>query len=441
MINFKKIHLRIKHKLKNSEIKQSTVNAIVITLVVCLGLYLAVQLSKNFSDSVSTLKTQEITDTDSVSLKGYIFRNEKVYFANGQVADFLIDNGQRVGVGKHVANLYSPVSGGDISDIQLRLNAMTERIRLLENGITDAKKLSQSSQIFDEIDASYYALLSALEDENFSLADKEEKLFLDAVNSYMVATGRTQEAQSMVNSLKAEKADFVSQNLRPGASVNVEESCYFYTEYDGYEEIFDYSSVMELTPAELSSLTSAQKKDYSGAVGKQVFDSLWYICFPASDELCDMFANYASGEAPRTEYVASFVTNNNRDVNLKFEKVEYSDSANNSGFVVFSCTDMPDGFEFSRAQNVQIKLNSTTGYRVPTEAVFAEERKYFVYILNGNTVEKRRITIIGEGAGYYIVNTYEDDLNEGGDGQFPYLSVNELIITSGRNLYDGKLLK
>ena len=49
--------------------------------------------------------------------------------------------------------------------------------------------------------------------------------------------------------------------------------------------------------------------------------------------------------------------------------------------------------------------------------------------------------MIGNGDGYYIVNTYENNISEGGiDSEIPYLSVNEWIITSGSNLYDGKLL-
>ena len=55
-------------------------------------------------------------------------------------------------------------------------------------------------------------------------------------------------------------------------------------------------------------------------------------------------------------------------------------------------------------------------------------------------VEFRRVTVIGEGRGYYIVATYESDANEGSISKTPYLYVNDLIITSGNDLYDGKLI-
>ncbi len=440
MINFNKMRLRIKKWRGKIRLRQAAVNTAVVAVVVLLAVYLAVQISRNISGSVSTLRAQQITDVESLTVKGYIFRDEKIYYADGgNIADFLVDNGERVGVGKQVANLYSVSSSADTKSLQNELDSLTQRIRLLENGISEAKQLSQASQIFDEIDNSYYTMLSAVENGSFSVADKEAQKFLDAVNAYMIATGRTEEAQSVLDSLKQQKAQLIAQNLSVSGQVEMQESCYFYTKCDGYESLFDYQALDELTPASLARLASSQKQEYSGEVGKQVFSPVWYICFPMSDEYCDMFSNNASNAT--TQYEASFLSNNGVTATLTFERAVYSDAEGNSGFVVFSCKQMPKGFEFLRAQNVQIDLDATTGYRVPAEAVFNIEQKNYVYILNGNMVEQRRITIIGEGEGYYIVNTYEADYDEtGGSSVIPYLSSNELIITSGRDLYDGKLL-
>ncbi len=439
MINFKKMLLRIKKWLGNIRLRQAAVNTVVVAVVILLALYLAVQVSRNISGSVSTLRAQRITDTESLTVKGYIFRDEKIYYSSGGVADFLVDNGERVGVGKQVADIYSVSSGADAQGLQDELDSLTQRIRMLEDGISEAKQLSQASQIFDEIDNSYYAMLSAIENGSFSAADKQAQTFLDSVNSYMIATGRTEEAQSVLNSLEEQKAELIARNLSLNTRVEIQESCYFYTQCDGYENLFDYAALDGLTPASFAGLMSSQKQEHEGAIGKQVFSPVWYICFPVSDEYCDMFENNAA-EA-KVEYEASFLSNDGEKVILTFEGASYSDAEGNSGFVKFSCKQMPDGFEFLRAQNVQIDLDSTTGYRVPAEAVHTVEQSNYVYILNGNMVEQRRITVIGKGDGYYIVNTYEADYNEtGGVNPIPYLAENELIITSGRDLYDGKLL-
>ena len=102
------------------------------------------------------------------------------------------------------------------------------------------------------------------------------------------------------------------------------------------------------------------------------------------------------------------------------------------------------------SQDVKINMDSTTGYRIPSDALVENGGEKGVYILVGTVVEFRRVTVIGEGNGYYIVNTYERDRAEieadtEMDGstdkeRLPYLYVNDLIITSGNDLYDGKRL-
>ena len=61
-------------------------------------------------------------------------------------------------------------------------------------------------------------------------------------------------------------------------------------------------------------------------------------------------------------------------------------------------------------------------------------------IFEPGVVELRRVTIIIHGDGYCIVYTNEKDSEEGIGGELPYLKENDMIVTSGNDLYDGKLL-
>ncbi|MBO7250773.1 MAG: hypothetical protein J6V42_05815, partial [Clostridia bacterium] len=95
-----------------------------------------------------------------------------------------------------------------------------------------------------------------------------------------------------------------------------------------------------------------------------------------------------------------------------------------------------------------IKMSSATGYRVPSESVVELDGETGVYILVGTVVEFRRVTVIKESGGYCIVKTYAEDRAEIEAAEEegiktdrpPYLSDNDLIITSGNDLYDGKLI-
>ena len=109
-------------------------------------------------------------------------------------------------------------------------------------------------------------------------------------------------------------------------------------------------------------------------------------------------------------------------------------------YLLFSSRDLSRIAGLDRHQSVSITLSAKSGYRIPREAVQRQGEDIGVYILVGNMIEFRRITIIGEGDGYYIANTYERDLSDNLGSEIPYLNINDLIVTSGRDLYDGKLL-
>jgi hypothetical protein len=125
--------------------------------------------------------------------------------------------------------------------------------------------------------------------------------------------------------------------------------------------------------------------------------------------------------------------------------------------VVFSSQDMPRGFDFSRRFTAETVALRTGGYRIPTEALVTLRSKKTgedvtgVYILSGNVVEFRKISIYVRRDGYVIAETYEDVkayLDSLSDEEFDkrtadgwsYLALNDNIITSGNELYEGKVI-
>ena len=68
-----------------------------------------------------------------------------------------------------------------------------------------------------------------------------------------------------------------------------------------------------------------------------------------------------------------------------------------------------------------------------------------VYVFDGMTVSFRRIEVIREFDDAYLVSSDVGEAsaetgNEGSAQSAPYLSRNEQIITSGKGLYDGRIL-
>ena len=58
-----------------------------------------------------------------------------------------------------------------------------------------------------------------------------------------------------------------------------------------------------------------------------------------------------------------------------------------------------------------------------------------VYVLRGSVVHFRKVDIIYNGSDYCLVAENGED-----DENYAYLGTNELIITNGKNLFDGRIL-
>jgi hypothetical protein len=100
--------------------------------------------------------------------------------------------------------------------------------------------------------------------------------------------------------------------------------------------------------------------------------------------------------------------------------------------LVLSTDRLPDGFVFHRSQSIAIELSSVSGIYVPKTAVKREGNALGVYILRGYVVHYRKIEPIYETENYYLA-----DPDISGER---YLGTNDLLITGGSNLFDGRIL-
>ena len=137
-------------------------------------------------------------------------------------------------------------------------------------------------------------------------------------------------------------------------------------------------------------------------------------------------------------YSVMYSGGGDKKVEMELEKI--CSDEDGETYLLFSSFDLTVSADIARVQNVKIVMDSVTGYRIPDDAIAEKDGCSGVYILVGTVVEFRRITPIGSGNGYVIANTYEKDREEENENPIPYLKTNDLIITSGNDLYDGKLL-
>lgn len=416
--------------------KQAVVNAVILVIILCLCLYMVIQFTRNSAPQVSTQRTQTVTDSKYAYLEGYVFRDEDVITADdGAVVYYTIRDGEKVGVDQPYVSLYysSGLSANDRKKAEAELLNLSDRIYLIESGLKQNSTGSDLSAINREVLAQYYAYVNSIIDGDASGADKVGDSLLSSMVEYSVGMGG-QSANTVINELKAARASLL-ESLGVQTVLTNDRGFNFAYSSDGYESIFSSSKLDGLTPDGLKQLSQSQSVVPSERViGRRIFSPKWYLAIPAGEA---MYLSFEEGSV----YDVIFSDSDGVTVDMRLERIVIDEEDENNAYMLFSSYDIAAAASFSRTQSVRIYLGSTSGYRVPKQAVYEGEHYDYVYILVGNMVELRRVSIKGEGNGYYIVSTYEEDVKDNVSREIPYLNINDLLITSGNDLYDGKLLE
>lgn len=416
--------------------KQTVVNAVILVVVLSLLLYVAIQLSYNLSEQVSTQRTQKVTDITYSYFEGCIFKDGEVLSEGGDVVHYLVPDGAKVGVGQAYAEVYSgtSLSPDERRDAQRKLNDLSERINMLVAGLDGGKNTSDLGGVSEDISDNYYAYIDSILGGDLPAADKSGDKLLGALVDYSAIT-LSESARNTLSALYEEREALLSSMGGEKRVLVSDKSFTFYRDADGYERLLNSSAVANLTADTLDSLMTADREDTDSSIGSAVYSAKWYIALPADEAGYETF----KGGVGRT-YEIEILGSDGLSIEMLLESVVQNEENPDRVYLLFSSIDLAKIAGLDRHQAVRIVLDSTTGYRIPAGAMHLSGEHKGVYVLVGNMIEFRRVTVIGEGQGYYIVNTYEDDLLENATSEIPYLNINDLIVISGRDLYDGKLL-
>jgi len=124
------------------------------------------------------------------------------------------------------------------------------------------------------------------------------------------------------------------------------------------------------------------------------------------------------------------------ELTMTLERV-LSQSEDERVVLFFSSGSVTDGFNFLRRQTVEIVSAEYEGYRVPVSAVRVVNGRQGVYTLNGNVISFKEITPLAEFNGSFIVEA-QDPQND--PLYYQKLALYDLIVTKGKDLYDGKIV-
>ena len=414
-----------------------------------LILYTVYHCVDAFSDRVVTDVVTEGVDRITVRGEAVLFRDEQVLTVSGgqHLLSYPNPSGAKVNVTTPLAELY--VYAGDASaqqTLQTQLAALDRQIALCED-------LPLSDML-----ASLPALQQAAREQllqNNRLAMAGAPLYqLDTgafdllllLNRIAALTGQAPSSSALIASLKAERQMLLSSAVYrqtmtlQGTSDALTGGYFFYADaVDGYEDILSRTALADMDAEAYAALVSQPPRTYGNGVtvvGKLVSSFRWSIVLPVS---------LGEGKAPEVGDTYPVVFTNQGALTVPMTLDRILPANDGKTLLVLSAEIMPDGFSYPRFSQVELILEKIEGYRVPETALVEMDGRTGVYILERGQVCWRDVSILSRGEGYVLVYapTRAERQDETDDTYHydRYLALQDILITDGDDLYDGKYIK
>ncbi len=420
--------------------KQAAKNIFIFLLMLFLVIYAGFQILPSFTEKIETENAMLVSVYESNQTNGYIFRDETVI--PGDVfgtAVTLVKDGERVSKGQHFANVYSTE---DYADLQQQVNAIEDKIEVLEKSVVEVNSyVTDISKTDEEIGEYFDVIFKDVSEGNLSEIPSHEDSLLVSLNKRELIVSMMEGYETEIAALKTEKAYLENRINAVSKRLTASMSGYYYGDTDGYENIFTMDALSSLTlesfeQMTLSSVDSSVKND---SFGKIVESFVWYV-------VCETQKDVAGSYEENKYYSLNFPSFSDDEVHMKLEKIIKSTSEK-TALLVFRGNTAPEGFTYQRNQQVDIISNRYSGLAVPKEAIRIVKGQRGVYILNGDIVRFRLVDIIGENEDYYIVSA-ESSVLETDDStdqtqqenKTPYIALYDSVIVKGKNLFDGKIV-
>lgn len=390
--------------------------------------YLIIQMVTGLTSDVSYEYASQQTFENVLEKTGYLIRSEEVIYADSEgILSYNVSESQKIGTGQLVATVYSSEQG---IDVQNKIEAIESKLSILNRSSIDTGYLtSDVSKIDDRINTSLITAITAVENKDFSLIEKNKEELLINMNKRELITSGKGDFNSQIAELQAMKDELTSSLQNPISSVYADKTGYFSTLLDGYENVFRPELLEGMSVSDFDEMVKSEKVEYgSSAIGKLITDFDWHT-------LCEVTAAEADTLVLGRKYPVTYLNSSSHQLKAILErKITQTDS--DRVILVLRMEDVPSGFDYTRCQAIKIVLDSKTGVSFPSSALRMIDGRNGVYVVSGNVVKFKYVEIIDSSNSKFlskIPDASDEDASQ-------YLTKFDRVITEGKDLYVGKIL-
>ncbi len=424
-------------------------NNFVTKLITAVGIlavlfYFGYSVLTYLADPLATTVAYSYRSDESVTVSGYLVREEEILSGGSGLVYHTRDEGERVSAGGRVATLYA---SQDALNQALELEELEEQLEQLEFAQNVASGSQQVLRLDSDIMEGIFALRAGVaQGELLDVSSESESLrAMILKREYTYSGAGDEQMQQQVSALQQQIAALRTTAQAGSSAVTTARSGTFSALADGYEGVLTPESLESMTPSVLNSIQPAAVPE--NAVGKMIYGSTWYY---VSAMPADQAEEMTAGESVTLRFMSGL----DREIPMTVERI--SDEEGGERVVILSCEEYLSLTTLMRHQNAQIIFQSYSGIRVPTMALRVvtetitdsegqetQVSTTAVYCRMGRWARLKPVEVLYQGEDYYLVQADETTLQGMSENarESRILRSGDEVIISASDLYDGKVIE
>lgn len=388
--------------------------AVLVAVVTLLG----IEGYRYFHRSVSVSVAYTGQVTDSLSVTGWVVRQETPLPDTSGTLLRQVQEGEKVHAGQTVAMAYASKSAlevvSQLEDTELKL----QQLQFARSSFLDS---DAALKVDSDISDSILRLHIATADGDYATATQE----MSAMKTAVLKRSYSYESLEQIDQAIAQTRSDISslQNQLSGAtSVKTNVAGVYSGSTDGSEEALTPDFLTDVTPARLDALSTGSAVK---SAGKIITDNTWYFA-----------ANIPAQQARELQVGQEITLRLSKGLQQDTPAYVQSISAEEDGqvAVVLSCTRYISQVTLLRHQQGEILLREYKGIRVPSAALrMDEEGSLQLFCRLGAYVYSKPVDLVYRGDGFCLVRSAQGAADE------RILRQGDLVISTARALTDGMI--
>ncbi|WP_337591613.1 HlyD family efflux transporter periplasmic adaptor subunit [Vescimonas sp.] len=388
--------------------------AVLVAVVTLLG----IEGYRYFHRSVSVSVAYTGQVTDSLSVTGWVVRQETPLPDTSGTLLRQVQEGEKVHAGQTVAMAYASKSALEVvsrlEDTELKL----QQLQFARSSFLDS---DAALKVDSDISDSILRLHIATADGDYATATQE----MSAMKTAVLKRSYSYESLEQIDQAIAQTRSDIStlQNQLSGAtSVKTAVAGVYSGSTDGSEETLTPDFLTDVTPARLDALSTGSAVK---SAGKIITDNTWYFA-----------ANIPAQQARELQVGQEVTLRLSKGLQQDTPAYVQSISAEEDGqvAVVLSCTRYISQVTLLRHQQGEILLREYKGLRVPSAALrMDEDGSLQLFCRLGAYVYSKPVDLVYRGDGFCLVRSAQGAADE------RILRQGDLVISTARALTDGMI--